>query len=67
MKGGTDRAVILRTKLTSDFKQSPKFNKKDGYEWITTREIPSNELEVQTNQGWIPLNNWDFIDKAIKN
>jgi hypothetical protein len=66
MKGGKDRAVILRTQLTDDFKQSPKFDKKDGYEWITAREIPSSELEVMTSQGWITLNKWDFIDKEIK-
>jgi len=66
MKGGRDRGIILRTQLTNDFKQSPKFDKKDGYEWITTREIPSSELEVMTSQGWIPLNKWDFIDKEIK-
>jgi len=66
MKGGDNKAVVLRTKLTDDFQQSPKFNKKDGYEWITTKEIPVSELEINTKYGWIPLSNWDFIDKEIK-
>jgi hypothetical protein len=66
MKGGSGRSVILRTKKTQDFKLSPKFKKNDGYEWITTREIPIEELEINTKYGWIPLNNWDFVDKDIK-
>jgi hypothetical protein len=66
MKGGSGRGVVLRTKKTQDFKLSPKFKKNDGFEWITTREIPIEELEINTKYGWIPLDNWDFIDKEMK-
>ena len=67
MKGGASRGIILRIKKTSEFQLSPKFRKKDnGFEWITTREIPINEIEINTKYGWIPLNDWDFIDKEIK-
>jgi len=57
MKGG-NKGVVLRTKKTNDFKLSPKYDKNEEYEWITTREIPISELEIKTNGGWIPLNNW---------
>ena len=65
MKGGS-RGIVLRTKKTNDFQLSPKYKKNDSYEWITTREISANELEINTKYGWIPLNNWDFVDKEIK-
>jgi len=67
MKGGSDRGIVLRTKKTNDFQLSPKFKRNNGFEWITTREIPIEELEINTKYGWIPLNNWDFIDRDIKN
>jgi hypothetical protein len=66
MKGGSARGIVLRTKKTNDFVESPKFKKNDGFEWVTTREIPIEELEINTKYGWISLNNWDFIDKEIK-
>jgi hypothetical protein len=66
MKGGSARGIVLRTKKTTDFTPSPKYKKNDGFEWITTREIPVEELEINTKYGWIPLNDWDFIDKEIK-
>jgi hypothetical protein len=66
MKGGSARGIVFRTKKTDDFIPSPKYNKNNGYEWITTKEIPVEELEINTQYGWIPLNNWDFIDKNIK-
>jgi hypothetical protein len=65
MKGGTYRNVILRTIKTDDFKLSPKYNKNNGFEWITTKNIPIEELEIETKIGWIPLKKWDFIDKKI--
>jgi hypothetical protein len=66
MKGGSARGIVLRTPKTPDFQLSPKFKKNGGFEWITTREIPIGELEINTKYGWIPLENWDFIDKEIK-
>ena len=66
MKGGSARGIVLRTKKTADFTPSLKYKKNEGYEWVTTREIPVDELEINTKYGWIPLNNWDFIDKEIK-
>ena len=66
MKGGSSRGIVLRTKKTDDFQLSPKYNKNKGQEWITTREIPIEELEINTKYGWIPLNNWDFVDRNIK-
>lgn len=66
MKGGSARGIVLRTKKTDDFQLSPKYKKNDAYEWVTTREIPVDELEINTKYGWIPLNTWDFIDKEIK-
>lgn len=57
MKGG-GRGVVLRTIKTNNFKPSPKYNKNDGYEWITTKEIPTNNLEIKTVSGWIPLSKW---------
>jgi len=63
MKGGSGRSVILRTKLTNDFSLSPKFDKNKGHEWITKKEIPVADLEIKTNVGWTPLDNWDLIDK----
>jgi len=66
MKGGSGRGVVLRTKKTEDFKLAPKYEKNEGFEWITTREIPVAELEINTKHGWIQLDSWDFIDKEIK-
>ena len=66
MKGGSGRGVVLRTKKTNDFKLAPKYEKNEGFEWITTREIPVAELEINTKHGWIPLDSWDFIDKEMK-
>jgi len=66
MKGGSARGIVLRTKKTNEFQLSPKWKRNEGQEWITTREIPLNELEINTKYGWIPLNSWDFIDKEIK-
>jgi hypothetical protein len=67
MKGGSSgRNIILRTNLTKDFQESPKYEKNNGHEWITTKEIPVDELEINSKYGWIPLNNWDFIDNNIK-
>jgi len=66
MKGGSGRGVVLRTKKTDDFKLTPKYEKNEGFEWITIREIPVEEIEIKTKYGWIPLDNWDFIDKEMK-
>jgi hypothetical protein len=31
MKGGSERGIVLRTKLTNEFSLSPKYNKNNGY------------------------------------
>jgi hypothetical protein len=64
IKGGS-RGIILRTPKTNDFRLSDKFVKNDGYEWITDKEIPLDKLEIQTKNGWVPLKNWDFVDKKV--
>ena len=63
MKGDKYRAVVLRIMKTPDFSLSPKFEKNKGHEWITEREIPINEIEIETKEGWVPLEKWDIIDK----
>jgi len=65
MKGGTSRGVVLRIIRTPDFFLSPKFKKNKGHEWITGREIPLSEIEIQTEEGWVTLEKWDVIDKTI--
>ena len=60
-KGGNDKMVILRTKLNSNFKLSPKIRNNKGDEYITFEKISSNELEIKTTNGWKPLNGWDVI------
>jgi hypothetical protein len=65
MKGGRDRGVILRTIKTPDFKLTKKFKNNDGFEYVTTREIPIDELQISTKFGWIPLKKWDIIDKKV--
>jgi len=65
MKGGSSNGVVLRIKRTPDFFLSPKYKKNKGHEWVTTREIPLQELEIKTSNGWVPLENWDIIDKKI--
>lgn len=44
-----------------------KFEKNNGHEWITLKEIPIEKLEIKTKYGWVKLSNWDFIDKEIIN
>lgn len=61
MKGGSERSVILRTKLNNNFTLSPKFEDNKGHEWITDSEIPINYLEVKTKEGWMPLSDYNFI------
>lgn len=61
-KGGTNKMVILRTKLNNNFHISPRIRNNKGDEYITFKNIPSSELEILTlNNGWQPLNNWNVI------
>jgi hypothetical protein len=57
VKGG----VILRTKLDSSFKLSPRIKNNKGDEYITFNNIPSSNLEIMTNFGWKPLDEWNVI------
>lgn len=65
MKGGNERKVVLRMIITDEFSLSNKYYKNDGFEWVTKREIPVDELEIETKYGWVPLRKWDFIEKKI--
>lgn len=61
-KGGKDKMVILRTKLSDKFKPSPKYDNNDGYEYITFNKIYTDELEIRTpNKTWISLDKWNVI------
>lgn len=60
-KGGTGKMCILRTKLTDDYKLSPRIANNKGYEYITFKNIPSSDLEVMTVGGWQPLDAWNVI------
>ena len=67
-KGGPSKGIVLRTIKTGDFSLSPKFEKNQGFEWITTREIPVEELEIRLkDSNWSPLMKWDVIDKKVIN
>lgn len=64
MKGGKSRGIILRTPMTDDFALCPRFNKNDGFEYVTKKEIPIEDLEILgADKKWHPLPTWDFIDK----
>lgn len=68
MKGGKDRGIILRTPMNDEFVLSPKFNKNDGYEYTSEKDIPIERLEILGyDKNWYPLINWDFIDKKPLN
>lgn len=64
VKGGS-RSVVLRTKLTNDFKITDRIQNNKGYEWVTTKEIPVSDLEIRINNNWYPLEKWDFIDSEL--
>lgn len=60
-KGGTDKSMILRTPLTNKFKLSDRISNNKGYEYISFDLISTNQLEVMTKLGWMPLNKWNVI------
>ena len=61
-KGGIDKMVILRTKLSDKFHLSPRINNNKGDEYITFEPIPTSELEILTHSGeWVSINKWDII------
>jgi len=60
-KGGTNKAIILRTPLTNKFKLSDRIQNNNGDEYISFDSIPTNQLEVMTKLGWMPLNKWNVI------
>jgi hypothetical protein len=64
-KGGKANGVVLRTPNASNFSLSPKYQSNPGHEWISSEEIPLEKLEIKTISGWVPLKNWDIIDKKI--
>jgi hypothetical protein len=60
-KGGTDKMVILRTKLNNNFKLSPRIRNNKGDEYITFNKLQSSKLEIMTSAGWQPLEKWNVI------
>ena len=61
-KGGVSKMCILRTKLTNDFKLSPRIANNKGDEYITFINLPSSDLEVMTSYGdWKNLDDWNVI------
>lgn len=61
-KGGSDKMVILRTKLTDMYHLSPRIKNNNGDEYITFNPVPSSELEILTHKNeWFLLNKWDII------
>lgn len=66
-KGGADKMVILRTKLTNKFTLSTRIANNKGDEYITFEPVSSNDLEILTpNNTWVSLNNWDVIFNEYK-
>ena len=62
VKGGVDKMVILRTKITESFEMSDRIKDNKGYEFITFKPIPVSDLEIKTStNGWQPLEKWDVI------
>lgn len=61
-KGGGDKSIILRTKLSNKFQLSPRIRNNSGDEYIAFKPISSNDLEILIPSGeWKPLNNWDVV------
>ena len=61
-KGGISKMCIFRTKLTDDYKLSPRIVNNKGDEYITFKNVPSLNLEVMAFKGgWQPLDNWNVI------
>lgn len=61
-KGGTDKMVILKTKLTNDFTLSPRIKNNKGDEYVTFNEIPTSNIDILCpDNKWRPLNDWDVI------
>lgn len=60
-KGGKDKAVVLRTKLTTDFKITDRIYNNKGMEYITYKPVSASELEILTPSGWKELNGWNVI------
>jgi len=62
VKGGSNKMVILRTKLTNDFILSPKILNNKGDEYVTFKKVSTNDLEILCpDNKWRPLNEWDVI------
>lgn len=61
-KGGSDKMIILRTKLDDRFQLSPRIRNNSGDEYIVFDKISSSNLEVMTlKDGWQPLDTWNVI------
>jgi len=62
VKAGPDKMVILRTRLTNDFKLSPRIANNKGDEYVTFKKIPTSDIEILCpDKKWRPLNEWDVV------
>ena len=66
-KGGSDKAVILRTQLDNSFSISERISDNKGYEYITFEPLSISKLEILLADGsWQPLENWDVVLNEVK-
>ncbi len=66
-KGGSDKSVVLRTKLDDRFSISERISDNKGDEYVTFEPVSTSRLEIFVPDGsWQPLENWDVIYDEVK-
>jgi len=66
-KGGSDKLVVLRTKLDDGFSMSERISDNKGYEYVTFEPVSISRLEILVPDGsWQPLESWDVIYDEVK-
>lgn len=55
--------VLLRVKRTPEMKINDVEDYGGYVEYYTNREIPVEEIEVKTNSGWVPMENYDLLSE----
>ncbi len=61
VKGGRDKNVVLRTRLTDDFILSPRIRNNKGDEYVAFKPISLTDLEIRYKGDWKPLAEWNVI------